>query len=245
MKIEVGKTYLTYSGAKVRIYAIDGLGKYSVHGAYWTGVGWESTEWTFEGSSIYDVSEDIVSEWKSEDVWTIPVKLGPEHGFTYSQDDMLDALQYSIGTVVENTGYEGPKFEMISSPYVPENSLWFLPPSSYDDWHKQKWEIKQKLNEAMIYGGSALKVTWDKAIQESYVVSNINASMCNCGGKIDTHKADCPENKEEKTVELQPFYYYDDLPDRYLGMNHKKCECGSDSLGSPKHSDYCPKFKAD
>lgn len=30
-----------------------------------------------------------------------------------------------------------------------------------------------------------------------------------------------------------------------LGKQSKKCECGSDSVGSPRHSSYCPKWSAD
>lgn len=221
MKIEVGKFYCTYSGAKVRIYAIDGLGKYCVHGAYFTGTGWESTEWTINGASIYDQSEDLVAEWKDEDVWLQSIPLGPEHGFDYKSK--------------WTEFFSVPGLNVISSPAIPENSFWFLPPTSYDDWYKQKWEINQKLYESMtIYGSGVVKVTWDKTAQ-----------MCNCGGKIDTHKPECPEAKQSPYYQdLTPFYILDENPDRYLGLN-KKCECGSDSLGSPKHSDYCPKFKED
>lgn len=72
-------------------------------------------------------------------------------------------------------------------------------------------------------------------------------AVCSCGGKMNTHKAECPEAKQEDINDLSAFYYLDDSPERYLGMpdHRKKCECGSDSLGSPKHSAYCPKFKED
>lgn len=61
MNIEVGKLYRTRSGQKVRIYAIDGEGSYCIHGAVLLATGWDSSEWTMDGVSIYDSLEDIVT----------------------------------------------------------------------------------------------------------------------------------------------------------------------------------------
>ena len=46
--INITKMYSTRNGMKVRIYAVDGQGKKSVHGAYWDGFveGWVPLSWT-------------------------------------------------------------------------------------------------------------------------------------------------------------------------------------------------------
>ena len=71
MKIEVGKFYKTRDGKKARIYATDGSGKHSIHGAVffdnsWLSHRWTSYTWTDEG--IYRNGDtdglDLVSEWE-------------------------------------------------------------------------------------------------------------------------------------------------------------------------------------
>jgi hypothetical protein len=49
--IDVNKKYSTRNGLQVRIYAVDGQGKKSVHGAYWDGFvgGWIPLSWTKYG----------------------------------------------------------------------------------------------------------------------------------------------------------------------------------------------------
>jgi len=49
--IDITKMYSTRNGLKVRIYAVDGQGKKSIHGAYWDGFveGWISLSWTKYG----------------------------------------------------------------------------------------------------------------------------------------------------------------------------------------------------
>ena len=49
--IDITKMYSTRNGMKVRIYAVDGQGKKSVHGAYWDGFveGWVPLSWTKYG----------------------------------------------------------------------------------------------------------------------------------------------------------------------------------------------------
>ena len=49
MNIDITKTYTTRSGLPVRIYAVDGVGKYPVHGALFDGA-WIQHTWTVEGS---------------------------------------------------------------------------------------------------------------------------------------------------------------------------------------------------
>ena len=49
--IDITKMYSTRNGMKVRIYAVDGQGKKSVHGAYWDDFveGWVPLSWTKYG----------------------------------------------------------------------------------------------------------------------------------------------------------------------------------------------------
>jgi len=65
MKIEAGKQYRTRSGDLVRIYATDGAGLYSVHGALFDGDGWEPDHWTLQGgygpkggTSVLDITRE-------------------------------------------------------------------------------------------------------------------------------------------------------------------------------------------
>lgn len=48
-KIEMGRTYRTRDGREVRIYAVDGGGKFPVHGAFRLNDLWEISWWTAEG----------------------------------------------------------------------------------------------------------------------------------------------------------------------------------------------------
>lgn len=53
--IELGKKYRTRDGLEVRIYAVDGGGKYPVHGAFLNILGaWQQAEWTRDGSYVFD-----------------------------------------------------------------------------------------------------------------------------------------------------------------------------------------------
>lgn len=145
---------------------------------------------------------EIVDEQRL-DPWTTPVPLGPEHGFNY------------------------PKIEFISNPFIPEDKIIFLPTNYEIQWIQDFKEHQQKL-------------------LGMFAIPEAVAAICSCGGKIDTHKPECPENKTEELQDLSSFYYFDESPKRYLGMSdRKKCECGSESVGGQKHSAYCPKFKED
>ena len=58
-KIEVGKSYKTRNGRQVRIYAIDGGGKHSIHGARSNGRGeWLYMTWCPDGSFIEGTDSD-------------------------------------------------------------------------------------------------------------------------------------------------------------------------------------------
>jgi len=50
MTVELGKTYRTYAGHPVRIYAVDGVGECPVHGAFEGKAGWTMFTWTASGS---------------------------------------------------------------------------------------------------------------------------------------------------------------------------------------------------
>ena len=49
MGIDITKEYMTTDGYEVRIYAVDGVGIYSVHGAIKTETGWAARTWTSDG----------------------------------------------------------------------------------------------------------------------------------------------------------------------------------------------------
>jgi len=66
MNIEVGKFYKTRDGRKARIYAVDGVKDFPIHGAVYTGNDeWCGTIWRFGGRSreLVDSSMDLISEW--------------------------------------------------------------------------------------------------------------------------------------------------------------------------------------
>lgn len=65
LNIEAGKFYKTREGRKVRIYATDGIGPYTIHGAVeftnvWRDTGWRETG-RFWSNDTHD--SDIISEW--------------------------------------------------------------------------------------------------------------------------------------------------------------------------------------
>ena len=65
--IEIGKFYKTRCGLMVRIYATDGGGERSIHGAYRDSQGnWRENSWTTMGHSFTLSTNqpwDIISEW--------------------------------------------------------------------------------------------------------------------------------------------------------------------------------------
>ena len=64
MQIELGKTYRTRDGREVRIYATDGGGIYSVHGAIESGDVWQVTWWKADGRAPEDWSSRDLIEVK-------------------------------------------------------------------------------------------------------------------------------------------------------------------------------------
>lgn len=69
LKFGPGKFYRLRNAMKYRCYAVDGGGKFPVHGAALTGEGWEVCSHTLQGFFISDKKErkfDIISEWVDE-----------------------------------------------------------------------------------------------------------------------------------------------------------------------------------
>lgn len=105
---------------------------------------------------------------------------------------------------------------------------------------------------------SYVKRSIDDFIESRYSIGYISVNMTSCcGGKggerWDVDKAqwscrDCGMVKSNDPNYIystqRPEYENDpivfDLPE----YNIKKCECGSTTLGSDKHSGYCPMYKA-
>ena len=52
MTISMDKKYRTRDGRDVRIYAVDGLGYYPVHGAIWFENFWRQASWDFDGEHV-------------------------------------------------------------------------------------------------------------------------------------------------------------------------------------------------
>jgi hypothetical protein len=49
MQIEMGKQYRTQGGSEVRLYCVDGGGRYPVHGALKCSGRWQAASWTASG----------------------------------------------------------------------------------------------------------------------------------------------------------------------------------------------------
>lgn len=52
------ETLQTRCGSQVRIYAIDGEGKFPIHGAFFDGAVWRLANWTTNGGYFLDASND-------------------------------------------------------------------------------------------------------------------------------------------------------------------------------------------
>lgn len=243
MKIEVGKFYKTRDGRKVRIYALDGYSdKTPIHGAVLKSIGWVFEEWhqggTFNSSG--NSYSDIVSEWEEPKSGIVPPG---EYilSFPNGSEIHLEKVDYQkvkdgeqdFENYVKTSAYgyfEGNYIEDVRFIGADYNSIRAM---------RQLGKTSRYLEYAMINGSSIMKVEWDET-------SGVLSVMCNCGGKIDTHKPTCPENKEAIALPNPmgyPYGYMDELPPQAMKRVSKKCECGSDFLGSSKHSDYCPKFE--
>ncbi len=74
--ISIDKQYKTRDGKEVRIYAVDGIGPYCVHGAVNTLLGWKPCSWDEEGDrgSIREDPLDLV-EVKPRMQYTFDVEI--------------------------------------------------------------------------------------------------------------------------------------------------------------------------
>lgn len=75
LDIQPGKLYRTRDGHKARVYATDGRGQHSVHGALLQKDGWNDCSWTASGHHYSNTTErgaDLISEWidKPEVNWS-------------------------------------------------------------------------------------------------------------------------------------------------------------------------------
>ena len=78
-EIDINKQYRTRNGREVRIYATDGGGTCSVHGAILKNGEWESTRWNKYGVDIYNSHyKDNLVEVKPRIKQTIWVNVYPE-----------------------------------------------------------------------------------------------------------------------------------------------------------------------
>jgi hypothetical protein len=59
MHFVVGKRYVAKCGCEVRIYAVDGMPPYSIHGAYKGKEHWHSCTWAMDGSYIDKEKQDL------------------------------------------------------------------------------------------------------------------------------------------------------------------------------------------
>ena len=74
MKIEMNKKYKTKDGRAVRIYAVDGIGRYSVHGAIDVGDGYSVRTWTYDGYRYSDEEEDCGDLVEVKEDWEVLVE---------------------------------------------------------------------------------------------------------------------------------------------------------------------------
>lgn len=72
MKIEAGKFYRTRDGRKARVYAVDGWGDHSIHGAYLFQGRWVNCVW--QECGLHGMKEgngdpyDLIAEWVDKPV---------------------------------------------------------------------------------------------------------------------------------------------------------------------------------
>jgi hypothetical protein len=71
---QAGTLLVTRAGKPVRLYALDGIGELSIHGATWVGGGWEYDLWSSSGRRQYMTKdkphdEDLV--FATEKKWAV------------------------------------------------------------------------------------------------------------------------------------------------------------------------------
>jgi len=111
--IEVGKTYYTRDGRKVRIYATNSGGVYPVHGAYLMGEEWIGETWTSEGQWLEKEENNLdITHEKREPkdkelvwAWNNDKEFGRRFGFYDAKNNKL--FNFVNGT---RNGYHFSKY---------------------------------------------------------------------------------------------------------------------------------------
>lgn len=83
--IDKNKQYRTRDGREVRIYATDGVGTHTVHGAIKTEQGWRSQLWRDDGYFVPYATDNDLIEVKpriKREIWVnvYPHRMGVPHG---------------------------------------------------------------------------------------------------------------------------------------------------------------------
>lgn len=277
MHFDLNKMYKSWDGRRIRIYANDGHGEFPVHGAVENEDGWESSEWSSIGTSIYELKEDIVSEWDLDYNSITKNKLwertnAPEQTEPLSQKKLLDAVKKCTDGITWNDVniYIAEQYaNRVTNPHLHERIqtaealLYHGIINTADEYlheiqtpeekncHKFEnrkcvfclLEIDLTHNEAVFRNHYCFDRAWQNiATASKGGVSEITIGYCNCGGKIDTHKSDCPEYKDPYySKKLEPGESAPiGMPTYYAGR-YRKCECGAESIGANSHSDWCAK----
>lgn len=266
MKIEVGKFYRTRDGKKVRIYDINGGGEYPIHGAYELEF-WHSTTWNSEGfynsGNPQSGINDIASEWEAMELQSIG-----SDAFEKARDHMMDAMIYGISTIKMTLDEPALKINWDKHRLQQKEEFQVGDIVEYlggcSTWDNNKYNGSTPVGARIKIGkisdcGNYISV--DKSYPEYNLPKGACAEIrnfaavsisggCACGGRLDTHKAECPESKdangnaassytrkfsrvlEKDETEYTGLYYPRDL---------KKCECGAESIGVNTHSEWCDK----
>lgn len=94
--IDINKQYRTRNGLKVRIYAVDGHGHKSVHGAYWDGFveGWIPLSWTKYGKvDLYQEIQPLdLIEVRPRHKRTVWLNAYPRHANSYDTKNIADMM---------------------------------------------------------------------------------------------------------------------------------------------------------
>ncbi len=116
IKLEAGTQYRTRGGRVARVYAVDGLGPYPVHGAVWRDGDheWSTGSWTSGGRAYEEESaDDIVSAWREPIVlegWVNVYEAPGGYGFSapYDTEDQANERAGDTRlTVIRVRGVEG------------------------------------------------------------------------------------------------------------------------------------------
>jgi hypothetical protein len=259
MEFKTDKFYKTRCGYKVRVYHWSPENSPELHGAVLSAGSWHQVSWDSNGTNL-DIGEhfDIVREWdsifnideSSYKAWSSEMPIGPKppKGF-YGSDHAIDALNYivvsetwqkKINKAFQDMAVYGTGIIQVQDCADITGTV-----SSNDMFIE---ETKTAMEDLSL---EALNNAIDNHIRER--LAQPTQQMCNCGGSINVHKKTCPENQELSLDELAS--QAANAIDLYSGLDHGEsyplgmlpkltiCECGSEKVGSSRHSEWCPKHK--